>query len=197
MRLTAPVGILLVVATAGVADEAPAPGSAGLAVPGEGARVKLELAGGLRPIVGTLRRIEADSLLLDVRAHAEPVTVARGSVARVSLSTGTRNQAAKGAVLGAVIGLGVTLLALQAAPGLCPSCSDDSYWTFTTRASVLVGAPLGALIGGAAGRARRVDVWKPAQLPSVSQGLPAETGVAPYPGTRAEARRGVAITIRF
>lgn len=168
MRLAAPIGILLAAATAGLADEAPVPGTAGLPVPVEGARVKLELAGGLRPIVGTLRRIEADSLLLDVRADAEPVTVARDSVARVSLSTGTRNQAAKGAVLGAVIGLGVTLLALQAAPGLCPSCSDDSYWTFSARASVLVGAPLGAAIGAAAGGARRADVWKPAELPPVA-----------------------------
>ena len=196
MRLAAPVGILLAVATAGLADEAPPPGTAGLPVPVEGARVKLELAGGLRPIVGTLRRIEADSLLLEVRADAEPVTVARDSVARVSLSTGTRNQAAKGAVLGAVIGLGVTLLALQAAPGLCPSCSDDSYWTFSARASVLVGAPLGAAIGAAAGGARRADVWKPTELPPVSPGAPAETGATPHQG-RADARRGVAITIRF
>jgi hypothetical protein len=184
-------GILLAVATAGLANEAPTPGPAGLPVPVEGARVKLELAGGLPPIVGTLRRIEADSLLVDVRAHDELVTVARGSVARVSLSTGTRNQAAEGAVLGAVIGLGVTLLALQAAPGLCPSCSDDSWWTVTTRAAIVVGAPLGAAIGAAAGGARRVDVWKPAELP------PPATAVPSYPGTRADARGGVAITIRF
>jgi hypothetical protein len=191
MRLAATTGILLAVATAGLADGAPAPSPPGLPVPVNGARVKLEIAGGLPPIVGTLRRIEADSLLVDVRAHDEPVTVARGSVARISLSTGTRSQAAKGAVLGAVIGLGVTLLTLQAAPGLCPSCSDDSYWTVTARAAIVVGAPLGAAIGAAAGGARRVDVWKPAELP------PAETAVPSYPGKRADARGGVAITIRF
>jgi hypothetical protein len=196
MKLAVPTGILLAVATAGLADEAPAPGTTGRPVPVEGARVKLEFAGGLRPIVGTLRRIEADSLLLDVHAHGEPVTVDRRSIARVSLSAGTRNQAAKGAVLGAVIGLGATVLALQVAPGLCPACSDDSYWTFTARASLVVGAPLGALIGAAAGGARRADVWKPAELPSASPGAPAEFGVAPHPGTQAGARRGVAITIR-
>jgi hypothetical protein len=176
MRLAAPAGILLAVATAGLADEAPAPGTAGLPVPAEGARVRLELAGDGRTIVGTLRRIEAGSLLLDVRGTAEPVAVDRRAVARLSLSTGTRRQTAKGAVLGAVIGFGVTLLAQQAAPGLCPACSDDSYWTLTTRVSLFIGAPLGAAIGAAA--APRTDVWTPAELPP------------PGPGP-------VAITIRF
>ena len=174
MRQRAPAAIVLLFAVPALAGEGPA--RAASTVPAEGARVRLELAEDGRRIVGTLRRIEAGSLLLDVRGEDEPVAVDRGAVARLSLSTGTRRQTAKGAVLGAVIGFGVTLLALQAAPGLCPSCSEDSYWTFTTRASLFIGAPLGAAIGAAA--ASRTDVWTPAELPP------------PGPGP-------VAITIRF
>jgi hypothetical protein len=176
MRQRAPAAMLLLLAVPAMADEAPARAASGPPVLAEGARVRLELAGDGRTIVGTLRRIEAGSLLLDVRGAPEPVAVERRAVARLSLSTGTRRQTAKGAVLGAVIGFGVTLLAQQAAPGLCPACSDDSYWTLTTRVSLFIGAPLGAAIGAAA--APRTDVWTPAELPP------------PGPGP-------VAITIRF
>jgi hypothetical protein len=173
MKQRAPAAILLLLAVPAMADEARARAASGPPVPAEGARVRLELAGDGQTIVGTLRRIEAGSLLLDVRGTAEPVAVDRRAIARLSLGTGTRRQTAKGAVLGAVIGFGVTLLALQAVPGPCPGCSDDSYWAFTARASLLVGAPLGAAIGAAA--APRTEVWTPAELPPPGPGLLAIT----------------------
>lgn len=190
MRQVPLAGIALLLALPALADESPARAAAGAPLPTGGGRVKLELAGDGRTIVGTLRRIEAGSLILDVRGAAEPVAVERRAVARLSLRTGSRKQIAKGAVLGAVIGFAATWVVAQLAPGSCPSCSDDSYWKATAVASVLVGAPLGAAIGAAA--APRTDVWTPTELPSPSPG-PAVELACPSAG----ARQGAAITIRF
>ena len=108
-----------------------------------GQRVRLVLLAG-DPLVGRLLEVGADSFRLARPGEAR--TIPASDVRRVELSVGRHSHAGRGAVIGAVVGGALGLLAVA-------SAGDDYYYTDGEKVAGAVGitamgAGVGALIGG-------------------------------------------------
>jgi hypothetical protein len=108
-----------------------------------GMRVRI-LAPGISPskVVGTINRVDDQSVTIDVPGRAEPVSVPREKIARVDVSSGRRSR-----WVDAAIGAGI----VAAGGALACSASETKHSIVnnsdTTAACALVGALLGAGIG--------------------------------------------------
>jgi hypothetical protein len=115
-----------------------------------------------KPWVGTLISAGSDSVRLRPR-EGGVISVPSASIIRVERSRGRRNDAGKGAVVGAII-LGGTGLLL----GIAASSDEDSFIEIgaeevvgVTAVFAAVGAGLGALMGSGSHR----EQWEPVTLP--------------------------------
>src|SRR5260370_31703135 len=94
-----------------------------VAAQGPGARVRLTMvSASSRHLVGTLIAQDADSLWVQVPAHAAPVSVARSSVV-LEVSRGRRRAIGQGAGIGAGLGLIGGLVLSSVAAGQADTCA--------------------------------------------------------------------------
>jgi hypothetical protein len=111
-----------------------------------GTRIRV-LAPDISPskIVGTVKRVDDQSVTIDVPGRSEPVSVLRGQIARLDVSEGPRSRGVDAAI-GAGIGAGI-----GAASGALASPGKGHYISTGDVASMcaVLGAGLGALIGAA------------------------------------------------
>jgi hypothetical protein len=122
-----------------------------------GDRVRVVPRGGAAPwLVGTVIRKTADSIWLRPRGRDQPEAVALGAGLRLERSLGWRPHTASGALIGAGVGAGVTLLFLSAFCGGDTLCNGDEQ----VRAAVILGLPCVAL-GAGVGALIRVERWAP------------------------------------
>lgn len=110
-----------------------------------GMRVRI-LAPDISPskIVGTINRVDDQSVTIDVPGRSEPVSVLREKIARLDVSTGRRSRWVDAAI-GAGIGAAGSALACSAGEGKHSYVSN----TDVTAGCALVGGLLGAGIGAA------------------------------------------------
>lgn len=135
-------------------------------------------------LVGDLVSMGSDSLTMTTAA-ADTLAVARASITRLDLSTGTKSKAGKGAVNGLLFGaLGGALI------GVLASGSDDGDFIdfgpgeWAASGALMFGA-IGAGVGALIGSGQRADRWESVALPTVA--------IVPVPGTGSR----VAVGVRF
>ena len=118
-------------------------------------------------LVGDLVSLGPDSLTMTTAA-ADTLAVARASITRLDLSTGTKSKAGKGAVNGLLFGaLGGALI------GVLASGSDDGDFIdfgpgeWAASGALMFGA-LGAGVGALIGSGQRTDLWEPTVWPAIT-----------------------------
>lgn len=117
-------------------------------------------------LVGIVRSITADSLVLNAEGREEPLSLALASVMRFEVSRGQKSQTGKGALIGVGVGAvaGATLAVAVCSGGNCTesTSSDDQSGIAVAGAIVLgVGAvALGAGIGALIGANSKTDRWE-------------------------------------
>jgi len=95
-----------------------------------------------RKVVGTIERVDDQSVTIDVPGRSEPVSVLREKIARLDVSVGRRSRLVD-AVIGGAIGAAGSALA-------CSAGESKNSWVpnrEVTEACAVAGAALGALIG--------------------------------------------------
>lgn len=161
------------------ADEPPLPGALL-----EGSRVRLfapsVVAG---PLVGTVVAQGDDFVVVDMQEQLR-VRVPRAAITSAELSTSRRRQTWKGLLIGAVVLGGVIGATGKVVEG-CPT-SDSSCYASREEA-VMVGAIIGGVLGGYAGRRIETERWRPVVL----DGIRLSVGVAPGAGAQ------VALSVPF
>jgi hypothetical protein len=139
-------------------------------------------------LIGNLRAIDEETLLLQVPGRNEPVRVRRSTIERIDVAR-KYSRASSGALVGAIafgipgafLGVYVTVGASLGCEGACPASATAVAAGVLAGffSGAMVGAPIGALIGSAS----RGERWEPVSL---------SVAVAPQPrGAR------VALTLRF
>ncbi|MGP0083292.1 MAG: hypothetical protein ACLP0B_06670 [Steroidobacteraceae bacterium] len=122
---------------------------------GEDAPTPLSLTPGMRvrvlalehspnKVVGTINRVDDQSLTIDVPGRSEPVSVLREKIARLDVSSGRRSRWVDAAI-GAGIGAAASALACSASESKNSIVNN----TDVTAGCALVGGLLGASIGAA------------------------------------------------
>jgi hypothetical protein len=144
---------------------APLHAQADAITPAPGARVRVRQDS--RTLTGTLLSQDAAGLVI-VTGRADTVTAPRASITSVEVSTGTKSNVGKGALIGLGAGLGAGIIV-----GIAASGSDDGSWLDFSSGEWAAGigatgAVLGAGIGAIVGAATRSDKWAPAVLPTVA-----------------------------
>jgi hypothetical protein len=113
-------------------------------------------------VEGTVMQIDENSLLLSTDDHL-PLTVPRGAIARLDVSTGRHRKWLKGMCIGAVIGA----VSWGASYTDCTSSSCD-----TSRGDVMaIGAVGGSIWGAGIGALFSGDRWSPVPLERVRVSL--------------------------
>jgi hypothetical protein len=133
---------------------------------------------GFQTLVGTVVAITEDSLAIQVEAPTQAAGIATGStvpvgvaaVARLEVFRGTRTAELEGALVGALVGLGVGIVMANRVDDCGPQawiCTDEMeryYW-------VTGGLNCGALAGLAVGALIKVNRWKLVRLDAARVGL--------------------------
>lgn len=137
-----------------------------------GDRVRIWSAVG-RPREGILRRVETDTVLVELPGGATTATI-RDGVTRVqvyggrSFSAGAKRGAKIGAIVGAVVGVGLATgdsgCTSDGRKVPCPVDDDPSAGDRMFLATLTVG--LGAAVGSALGAAFPAPTWRDARLPT-------------------------------
>ena len=131
----------------------------------EGSRVRVRTGDIItgRVTVGTLARLTGDSLEVRPEGGGTPFLVARQSVTRLEVSTGTTTNAGKGAIIGVLPGALVGFLAGEYSElAQCLSCSSSAPVT-----GALLGAAAGAVVGALIGSSHHSDRWMRVAVSSV------------------------------
>jgi hypothetical protein len=108
-----------------------------------GMRVRV-LARDISPskVVGTINRVDDQSVTIEVPGRSEPVSVMRESIARLDVSIGRRSRWVGAAIVGAIGAAGSALA--------CSAGENKNSWVpnrEVTEACAVAGAALGAFIG--------------------------------------------------
>jgi hypothetical protein len=149
----------------------PRPAPAQDLVPGN--RVRVTLRGGVTaPLVGTLLRASVDSLWVAPQGQAQPTAVARGAAIRLERSLGRRPHTLTGALVGAGVGAGITLLFLSRFCGGDTVCNGDEQ----VRAAAILGLPCVGL-GASLGALIRTERWARLPLGGPSPGPTLQLGL--------------------
>jgi hypothetical protein len=149
-----------------------------------GARVRVHQESG--SLIGTLVSLDSAGLVI-ATDKSDTVTAPRPSITGVEVSTGTKSQAGKGALIGLGVGAAAGIIV-----GLVASSSDNGdfvdYGAGTYAVGFgLTGAVIGTGVGALIGSGNRTDKWVPAVLPTV--------GIRGYgPG---DTRLAIGLRIRF
>jgi len=127
-----------------------------------GARVRMSVPGyDITGRTGTLVRVTPDSLTIDFRGSAPPVTVPLDAVSHLDMSTGKRRQA------GFWRGAGIGFLVTGAIVGGTWLSSRDSCTGDCTLGYAIYGGSgivLGTILGGVIGLTRAPDRWEAVPL---------------------------------
>lgn len=134
------------------AKETLAPGDT-VRVESDGQRVRVE---------GTLLSLEPDTLRVD--ASAGPYSIALDSITRLDVRRGETSAIASGALIGALVGLGLTAAFLAGLSDDSPVSGGDFFL------SALIIVPIPAIIGSVIGSAHRKPRWKQVPLESLHVG---------------------------
>lgn len=156
-----------------------------------GSRVRVVGAderGSRRIVTGSLVRLSGDTAVIAAHANAAESFVL-GSSQRLEVVSGSRSQAARGALYGMLLGgatLGlITLISYdpcEPTPGTLDflKCTTDfgrgAYAGIAFAGGALVGAGIGAIVGGTS----RKEVWTPVTTAGVRVGLFARPRVAGF-----------------
>lgn len=133
----------------------PCPGQAQDLAPGD--RVRVTSRGSVTtPLVGTFLRATSDSLWLTPQGQAQPTGVAFAAGIRLERSLGRRSHTITGALVGAGVGAGITLLFLSGFCGGDTVCDGDEQ----VRAAAVLGLPCVGL-GAGLGALIRTERWAP------------------------------------
>ncbi len=133
---------------------------------------------GRRELTGQLLAMDAETLLVKVASHPEPLRLRRSSVERFAVRRGTRGHAGTGAAIG-FLGLTFPCVLLAAVTGDAEGSALAAHPAQVVGVCVAYGAGVGALLGSAV----RTERWERVAL-SVSV-LPKRHG------------GGVALSLRF
>jgi hypothetical protein len=151
-----------------------------------GARVRLNAPGLGGRLTGTLVAWESDTLVVRVDGEGLGLIVPRDSITQIEVG-GKRPMTLEGVGLGL---LGGTLLALIASPDWVDENGDCTLPCLAYEVSpdagtrVVVLSLLGALLGGLAGAATKVDTWTPVRLERLDVGPAPGGGLALGVGVR-------------
>lgn len=139
---------------------------------GERARVS-HVAESARPYVGILRGLEDDTVTLETEP-GRLLPIPLSPAARLEISRGTRSNAGRGAVLGALIGgAGLALVGIVGCAGDDLGALDPSPELCAAGGAVL-GGGVGALIGLAIGSASHSERW--VEVDRTGPGTPGDGG---------------------
>lgn len=149
----------------------PRPSQAQSLRPGDRVRVvrPADLGG---PLTGQLVRSTMDSVWLRRAGEADAIGVGLGSGVRLDRSLGRRSRAGTGALIGAAVGTGVTLLFLSGFCGGDTLCNGDEQ----VRAALIFGLPSLA-IGAGIGALIKVERWSPVSPGTVGAADRLQVGV--------------------
>jgi hypothetical protein len=169
-RVAALAGVLALIAGAAMAGA-----SSQLAT---GSRVRVKVAGEKRPVVGSLLAIDERTLTLGIDER-DPRIVPRARIEDLAVSAGRRSRG-RGALYGAAIGAAAGALILLATGEDSDGDMIQLGSGVSAAAGVIVGAPVGALIGLAVPPGER---WEKVPMDRV------QVSVHPLPG------RGVGVSV--
>jgi hypothetical protein len=130
---------------------------------GVGSRVRIhDSSGNALPITGTLTAVSAERLELEP-SYGDRLEVPRASVKLLEVSGGIRRRSSDGALMGAVVGVALALVAEKKAMRQCESSA------YCLHDGVLVGlftVPLATAVGLGIGSGLSAEVWNPSRLPA-------------------------------
>ncbi|HEY6852630.1 MAG TPA: hypothetical protein VI139_00170 [Gemmatimonadales bacterium] len=106
------------------------------------------------PIVGAFARLAGDTLVVETPASAWRIP--RGSVTRIDASRGMQSHTGQGALIGGVLGAGVTALAL----GNSSLCADLEAQGTCAAIGAGAGGLAGLLLGAAIGSYHKSERWE-------------------------------------
>jgi hypothetical protein len=117
-----------------------------IAPPLRGARLRLTLATGDRPLVGAFLALDASTLTLQVPGRTDAMAVGRDGITRVEVSEGHRSRGT-GALYGTLIGAGAGAV-IGVVGGAAGNPSGEKAQGAVEGGLILavLGAPLGALV---------------------------------------------------
>jgi hypothetical protein len=126
-----------------------------------GARIRLSAPGyEIKNRPGTLVRVTPDSLTIDFRRNAEPITVPLDALTRLDVSRGRRREA--GFWRGAGIGFLITGALVGAAVLSARECGEDCQVPLMIYGGS--GLVLGTVLGGIIGARKAPDLWEAVPL---------------------------------
>lgn len=139
------------------------------------------------PMIGTVTRLRADTLMFELRRTSRLFQAPLDSVTRLEVKTGTRKHVGRSAMRGVLIGGGVGALS-----GILVAIDDSEGWLDYGAEAIPIGAAGGALWGGAIGTLFGLvgseTIWEPVPVAALRVGLRAGSGGSV--GARIEIRWG-------
>jgi hypothetical protein len=147
----------------------------------DGARVRIRMGSGGKPLVGTIVAIESGTFTIDAQNMLETRVVPRSMVRKLEVSQGLKRKTMKGAWIGLATGtlLGGALTVAMGSSGMSPD--NASFYVITPAVYGAAGMALGALVG----TMFRGERWREIDIED------SFLSVGPVPGG------GVGVSVRF